>query len=124
MDITLCTNKSCPLRPKCKRGLEGNSQWQSCANFEPEGDECSSFIPLHNYVVECERVESEKFTYDSWDSELLEILADDGWEVVSINEVPVIHICSVCGGPILKTDEFAYKNKNEQICLSCFSSQK
>ena len=34
-DITMCINKSCPLRSKCYRYRAVPSNWQSFANYQP-----------------------------------------------------------------------------------------
>jgi len=44
MDISRCTNETCPL--KCWRRIFPPSDWQAYTRFEPDGDNCEWFIPI------------------------------------------------------------------------------
>jgi hypothetical protein len=44
-DISMCLNKTCPLRDKCYRYLAHPSEWQSVGDFKPneDGTSCDHF---------------------------------------------------------------------------------
>jgi len=46
-DITMCQNKTCPMRDKCYRAQAKPSKWQTYAGFEPgEDGECRRYWPM------------------------------------------------------------------------------
>ena len=54
-DITLCTNKTCPLRDNCKRGVEyPKSEYQSYCHFQYGYTTCYKNYPYEEYeMVTC-----------------------------------------------------------------------
>lgn len=49
-DISMCSNKECPLREGCYRFLATPSEyWQSYCRFEPnKSGECTMYWPVNN----------------------------------------------------------------------------
>lgn len=51
-DITMCSNKTCPLRPRCYRALARPDPLQSYSYFQPRFppgavvDQCDHFVPI------------------------------------------------------------------------------